>query len=72
MIEEDVMNIVLPPAFGSDGKARDFDWVPYPICGVMWSNYQFVDVSDGDENFTHVVLVAPLDIFRVDPGDQVH
>ena len=37
----------------------------------MWSNYQFVDMDDGDENFTHMVLVAPLDIFRVDPGYQV-
>ena len=25
MIEGDVMNIVLPPAFGTDAKARDFD-----------------------------------------------
>ena len=37
----------------------------------MWSNYQFIDPGQGDENFTHMVLVAPLDVFRVDPGDQV-
>ena len=37
----------------------------------MWSNYQLVDLWNGDENFTHTVPVAPLDVFRVDPGDQV-
>ena len=71
MIEDDVMNMVLPPAFGTDAKARDFDWVPHPIRGAMWSNYQFVDMEDRDENFTHMAWVAPLDVFREDPGDQV-
>ena len=65
------MNVVLPPAFGTNAKARDFDWIPHPVRGAMWSNYQFVDTSNGDENFTHMVPVAPLDIFRVDLGDQV-
>ena len=48
------------------------DWVPHPIHGAMWSNYQFIDLENGDENFTHMVSVAPLDMFRVDLGDQVH
>ena len=65
MIEGDVMNMVLPPA-------QDFDWVPHPIHGGMWSNYQLVDLGNGDKNFTQIVLVAPLDVFRVDPKDQVH
>ena len=72
MIEGDIMNVVLPPAFGTDAKARDFDWVPHPIRGTMWSNYQFVDPGEGNENFTHMVPVAPSDVFRVDLGDQVH
>ena len=71
MIEDNIMNVVLPPAFGTDAKARDFDWVSHPIHGVMWSNYQFVDMSNGNKNFTHMVPVAPLDVFRVDPGDRV-
>ena len=48
------------------------DWVPHPLHGGMWFNYQLIDLGDSDENFTHMVLVAPLDVFRVDPGDQVH
>ena len=71
MIEDDVMNIVLPPAFGINADAWDFDWVTHPVCKVMWSNYQFVDTDNGDENFTHMVPVAPMDVFQVDPGDQV-
>ena len=72
MIEGDVMNIVLPPAFGINAKTQDFDGVPHPICGGMWSNYQLVDPLNGDENFTHMVPVASLDVFRVNLGDQVH
>ena len=71
MIEDDVMNIVLPPAFGINADAWDFDWVTHPVCEVMWSNYQFVDTDNGDKNFTHMVPVAPMDVFQVDPGDQV-
>ena len=26
----------------------------------MWSNYQLIDPGNGDENFIHMVLVAPL------------
>ena len=33
MIEGDVMNMVLPPAFGIDAKARDFDWFHIPYVG---------------------------------------
>ena len=69
MIEDDVMNIVLPSAFGTDADTQDFDWIPHPVRRVMWSNYQFIDTENGD--FTHMVLVAPLDVFRVDLGDQV-
>ena len=72
MIEDDVMNVVLPPAFGTDANAQDFDWVTHEIHGAMWSNYQFVDAGNNDENFMHMVLVAPLTVFRVDPKDQVH
>ena len=71
MIEGEVMTVMLPPAFGTDAKAQDFDWIPHPIRGTMWSNYQLVDPGNGDENFTHMVPVAPSDVFRVDPGDQV-
>ena len=31
VIENDVTNIVLPPAFRLDAEAQDFDWVPHPI-----------------------------------------
>ena len=71
MIEGDVMNVVLPPTFGIYAKARSFDWVPHPVRGGMWSNYQLVDLGNSDENFTHMVPVAPLDLFRADLGDQV-
>ena len=33
MINNDTMHIVLPPAFGLDAEARDFDWVPHPVQG---------------------------------------
>ena len=59
MIKDNVMNVVLPLAFGTNANAQDFDWVPRAICGVMWSNYQFVDAENNDENFTHMVPVAP-------------
>ena len=71
MIEGDAMNVVLPPAFGIYAKAQDFDWVPHPVREGMWSNYQLIDPGNSYENFTHMVLVAPLDVFSVDPGDQV-
>ena len=40
----------------------------------MWGNVFQLPAhrsGKGDENFTHMVPVAPLDVFRVDPGDQV-
>ena len=43
MIEGDIMNMVLNPAFEIDANARDFDWVPHPVCGGMWYNYQLID-----------------------------
>ena len=71
MIEDDIMNVVLPSTFGTDADTQDFDWIPHPVHGVMWSNYQFIDTENCNNNFTHMVLVAPLDVFRVDPGDKV-
>ena len=65
------MNVVLPPAFGLDADALDFDWVPHPVRGAMWANYQLMDLDKGDENFSHMVPVSPLEVFRMDPGDQV-
>ena len=70
MIDNDTMHIVLPPAFGLDTEARDFDWVPHPIWGNVWANYQLVD-PNSVENFTHMVQVAPSNVFWMDPGDKV-
>ena len=70
MIDNDTMHIVLPPAFGLDTEAQDFDWVPHPIRGNIWANYQLVD-PDSDENFTHMVPVALSNVFQMDPGDKV-
>ena len=71
VIESEVMNVVLPPAFGLDADAWDFNWVPHPVWAAMWANYQLMDADKGDKNFTHMVLVAPLDVFRTDSRDQV-
>ena len=71
MVEDNVMNVVLPPTFGTDADAHDFDWIPHPVGRAMWSNYQFVDTENGNDNFTYMVLVVPLDVFREDPGDKV-
>ena len=67
---DDTMHIILPPAFRLDAEARDFDWVPHPVQGNIWANYQLVD-PDSDENFTHMVPVAPSNVFQTDPGDKV-
>ena len=41
-----------------------------PYRGDIWANYQLVD-PDSDENFTHMVPVAPSNVFWMDPGDKV-
>ena len=70
VIDNDTTHVVLPPAFGLDAEAWDFDWVPHPVLGNIWANYQLVD-PDSDENFTHMVPIAPLSVFWTDPGHQV-
>ena len=72
MLEGDVMNLILPFAFGMNTNTQDFDWFPHHVHGAMWSNYQFIDSENSNENFTHMVLVAPVNVFWVDSGDQVH
>ena len=72
VIENNITNVILPPTFGLDAEAWDFNWVPHPVWGTVWANYHLVDPdSEGDDNFTHMVSVAPSNIFRTDPGDQV-
>ena len=70
VIDNDTMHVILPPAFGLDTEAQDFNWVPHPIQGNIWANYQLVD-PDSDKNFTHMVPVAPSNVFQMDPGDKV-
>ena len=72
VIKNDIMNIILPPAFRLDAEAQDFDWIPHPVHGTAWANYTLVDPdSEEDENFTHMVPIAPSNVFQTDPGDQV-
>ena len=71
MLEGDVMNVVLPPAFGMNADMQDFNFVPHLVRGAMWSNYQFINLENGNENFTHMVPVNPVNVFQVDLGDQV-
>ena len=72
VIKNNVTNIVLPSAFRLDAEAQDFHWVPHLIQGNVWANYLLIDPdNEGDENFTHMFLLAPLDVFRMDQGDQV-
>ena len=71
VIDNDTMHIILPPAFGLDAEAWDFDRVPDPVRGNIWANYQLVD-PDSDENFTHMVPVAPSNVFQMDPGTKSH
>ena len=55
-----------------DAEAWNFDCIAHPVLGANWANYHLVDPdSKGDENFTHMVSVAPSNVFQMDPGVQV-
>ena len=69
VIDNNTMHIVLLPAFGLDAEAQDFDCVSHPLWENIWANYQLVD-PNSDENFTHMVPVAPSNVFRTDPGTK--
>ena len=72
VIKNGITNIVLPPAFGLDVQAQDFDWIAHPVWGAIWANYQLVD-PDGKEGQKpdSYGSRSPLNVFWMDPGDQV-
>ena len=61
-------NVVLPPSFSKEPNNLDFDWVPCPTRGSVWSNAELVDAY-GD-NIIHPVVVAPFTVLCPEPNNR--
>ena len=63
-----ITNVILPPSFSKEPNNLDFNWVPCPTRGSVWSNAELVDAY-GD-NIIHPVVVAPFTVLRPEPNDR--